>query len=113
VQTDPRNLEKREAPLSKVGYLAGLPQSVRRRIEVAYSSGSLGTGIQIHRDTRPDRSRRQGEYPDWIYRLLEASFAVEDELEHAGPERYREVVTELRRRRNRWLDLIGENERAA
>jgi hypothetical protein len=105
-----KNTEKNKGTLSKHGYLRGLPRNVVRRIEAAYESGDLGYGVSIPRDTRPDGSSRRGEFPEWVYRLLEASSAVEDELEHASA-RNRDVVNELRRRRNNWLDIIGENEK--
>jgi hypothetical protein len=101
--------EKKEPSFSKVAYLAGLPPAVRQRIESAYQEHRLGHGVPIPRDTRPDGSSRRGLYPEFVYRLLEASFAVEDELEHASRQNLA-VVTELRRRRNAWLDAIGENE---
>jgi hypothetical protein len=103
-------------PPSKVAFLAGLPRSVRDRIEVAYEARALGYGVRLSRDTRPDGSSRRGEFPEWIYRLLEASFAVEDEMDHEQgntPPSKRHVVNELNRRRNLWLDEIGENESRA
>jgi len=107
--TPPRKPEKNDTPLSKLAYLAGLPVRVRKLIEGAYERHDLGHGIPIPRDTRPDGSSRRGLFPEWVFRLLEASFAVEDDLEHAG-ERNRAVVDELRGRRNAWLDVVGENE---
>lgn len=95
--------------LSKHLYLTGLPIKVRRMIEAAYASGDLGHGVPIPRDTRPDGSNRKGLFPEWVFRLLEASFAVEDELEHRS-RAWWPVVADLRKRRNDWLDILGENE---
>jgi hypothetical protein len=100
---------------SKAALLGGFSKSVRRRIEEAYDRHELGAGVPIPRDTRPDGSSRAGEHPEWMYRLLEASFAVEDAIEHeqaarAVPPTARPVVDELRRRRNVLLDELGENE---
>jgi hypothetical protein len=107
---------EKNGPLSgKNGYLAGLPLSVRVRIESAYQAHALGHGVPLSRDTRPDGSDRRGLFSEWTYRLLEASFTVEDEIDHElgnVPPSKRHVVDELRRRRNLWLDEIGENETA-
>ncbi len=118
----PKKAVKNEARLSKAAYLVDLPRAVARRIAAVYETGTgLGHVEAIPRDSCPNGSDRRGHYPDWTYRLLEASFAVEDELEHAavsaggtraqpGVRRRLEVVDELRRRRNAWLDILGENE---
>ena len=106
-KSDPKNPQDSYVTKSKTAYLAGLPASQRRAVEAAYLAGAVGTGVRLTRATRPDGTPREGddEAPEWVYRLLEASFAVEDEQEHRGRD-----VTELRRRRNVWLDRLGENE---
>lgn len=114
----PKNIDKHDTQLSKRAFLAGLPRSVVQRVEAAYQTTALGTGVPIPRDSRPDGSSRRGQFPEWVFRLLEAAFAVEDEIEselaHTGgtaPSSPRmTAVNELRRRRNAWLDAIGENE---
>jgi hypothetical protein len=58
-----------------------------------------------------DRIGQLGEkrdFSEWLYRLLEASFCVENELEYEP--RHRERADELRRRRNAVMDELGENE---
>jgi hypothetical protein len=113
----------RQIVQSKAGFLAGLPRHVVQRIEAACDVISGGRfhcdrcfGVRLDRERCPQGLRglghlgdsRKGKFPEWAYRLLEASFCVENELEHEG--RNQRWVDELRYRRNCWLDELGENE---
>jgi hypothetical protein len=105
-----------DPPLNKDGFLRGLPRSVRQRIEAAYQARERGCGVRLDRDTCPDGKRRAGQFAEAVYRTLEAAFFVEDEIEQTQgnvPPSQRTIVAELRRRRNMWLDRMGENETRA
>ena len=91
---------------SKIGFLAGLQSSVVERINVAYANPA---SISIPRHTTPSGSPR--DESEWMFRLAEASFEVENELEHTQRSADRRQAAVLRERRNSLLDQVGENER--